>query len=135
MAETYTHTRPHSRPGARSAPQPTRASELDRLEKLAHKMDTLFRIPLTSIRVGLDSLVGLLPGIGDTAALAPAAYIVYRAHQMGAPRSLLGRMGANVCIDWLVGSIPLVGDLFDVGFKANRRNVALLRRHFDRSEV
>ena len=132
MAETYTHTRPGPQP--RTA-VPTRASELDRLEKLAHNMDTLFRIPLTSIRVGLDSILGLLPGVGDTAALAPAAYILYRAHQMGAPPSVLGRMGANVGVDWLVGSIPLVGDLFDVGFKANRRNVALLRRHFDRSEV
>lgn len=108
-----------------------RQAELDDLEALAHKMDTLFRIPLTSIRVGLDTILGLIPGLGDTASALPAGYIVYRAHRMGAPKPLLVRMGVNAGIDWIIGSIPLVGDLFDLGFKANRRNVALLRRHFE----
>lgn len=123
------------------SPSPTAADtrdrpvnpELEDLESLAHKMDTLFRIPGTSIRVGLDTILGLIPGIGDTATMLPAGYIIYRAHRMGAPRSLLTRMGVNAGIDWVIGSIPLVGDLFDLGFKANRRNVALLRRHLERA--
>lgn len=105
-------------------------AELDRLDRLAHRMDTLFTIPGTSIRVGLDTILGLVPGIGDTATAIPAGYIVYRAHRMGMPRIKLARMGVNAGIDWLVGSIPLVGDLFDLGFKANRRNVRMIRAHF-----
>ena len=103
--------------------------ELDTLERLARRMDSAFRIPLTGIRIGWDSLLGLIPGVGDAAALAPAGYIVYRAHQMGAPRHVLVRMGGNIALDAVLGSVPLLGDLFDIGFKANRRNVALLRKH------
>ena len=106
--------------------------ELHRLERLEHGMDTLFRIPGSDIRVGLDTILGLLPGIGDTATMLPAAYIVYCAKRLGVPRALLVRMSGNVAIDWLVGSIPVLGDLFDLGFKANRRNVKMLRRHLGR---
>lgn len=116
------------------AVHPDREAELARLEALAHRMDTFFRVPLIGMRVGLDSILGLIPGIGDTATALPAAYIVYRAHRLGAPTLLLARMGVNVGVDWVIGSIPLVGDLFDLGFKANRRNVALLREHFDRKD-
>ncbi len=105
--------------------------ELDRLERLAAQMDSAFRIPLTRIRVGWDSILGLIPGIGDAAALAPAGYILYRAHQRGTPKPVLARMAGNVALDVAVGAIPVVGDLFDVGFKANRRNVALLRKHHE----
>ncbi|MFQ6548183.1 DUF4112 domain-containing protein [Aestuariibius sp. 2305UL40-4] len=103
--------------------------ELEALERLARRMDSAFRIPLTGIRIGWDSLIGLIPGIGDAAAVAPAGYIVYRARQLGAPDHLLLRMGSNIVLDAVLGSMPLLGDLFDVGFKANRRNVALLRKH------
>lgn len=116
------------------APKPRHTAdthaELEELERIAHRMDTLFRLPIVNVRVGMDSILGLIPGIGDTISLAPAAYIIWRGHNLGAPAHLTGRMAANVGIDWLVGAIPLVGDLFDVGFKANRRNVALLRSHF-----
>ncbi|MDF0600043.1 DUF4112 domain-containing protein [Psychromarinibacter sp. C21-152] len=122
------------RPAARPRPLSAyRRDELARLEDLAHRMDTMFRIPMTEIRVGLDTILGLIPGIGDTATAIPAGYIVYRGYKLGAPKSLLVRMGVNAGIDWLIGSIPLVGDLFDLGFKANRRNVRLLRRHFERT--
>jgi hypothetical protein len=97
-------------------------------------MDSMFRIPGTGIRIGLDSLLGLIPGVGDVAALGPAGYIVYSAHRMGAPKSLLARMGVNVGVDAVIGSIPLIGDIFDVGWKANRRNVALLRRHIEATQ-
>ncbi len=104
---------------------------LDRLDRLAHRLDSAFRIPGTRIRLGYDSLLGLVPGIGDVASVAPAAYIVLESQRMGVPTSLLVRQAANIGIDALVGSVPLVGDLFDVGYKANRRNVALLRRHLE----
>ncbi|SFP46891.1 protein of unknown function [Tranquillimonas alkanivorans] len=109
----------------------SRNAELERLERLADRMDAAFRIPVVGVRVGWDSILGLIPGIGDAAALAPASYIVYRAHRLGAPPPLLARMGVNVGVDALIGTIPLVGDLLDIGLKANRRNVALLRRHVE----
>ena len=92
----------------------------------------LVRIPGTRIRVGLDSMLGLVPGIGDLLALVPAGYIVAQAARMGATPSLLVRMGANIGLDAAIGAVPLIGDIFDIGWKANRRNVGLLRRHLDR---
>lgn len=106
---------------------------LDRLDDLARRLDAAFRIPGTRIRLGYDSIIGLIPGIGDAAALAPGAWIVLESHRMGAPRSVLARQVLNVGIDAVVGTIPVIGDVFDVGWKANRRNVALLRRHLERS--
>ncbi|EIE50529.1 uncharacterized protein DUF4112 [Salipiger aestuarii] len=90
-------------------------------------MDRAFRLPFTRIRLGWDSIIGLVPGVGDTLALAPAAWIVSQAHQAGAPRHILGQMGVNIGIDWVIGLLPLIGDLLDVGYKANTRNAALLR--------
>jgi len=106
--------------------------DIDRLDALADLMDSRFRIPGTGLRFGLDSLVGLIPGLGDAATLLPALYILAKARQMGAPAHLQLWMIANIGIDFLIGAIPLIGDLFDFGFKANRMNVAMLRRHLDR---
>jgi hypothetical protein len=117
----------------RTRPIPDLRRDLDALDGLADLMDSRFRVPGTSIRFGLDGLVGLIPGIGDGLVTLPAFYILARAHRLGAPTSLLVRMAANVGIDFLIGSIPLIGDLLDVGYKANRRNVALLREHFVRA--
>jgi hypothetical protein len=105
---------------------------LSRVERLAHRMDRAFRLPGTRIRVGWDSILGLVPGIGDTLALAPAAYIMQTAYQMGVPKSTLARMGVNVGVDWLIGLVPLAGDILDVGYKSNTRNAQLLRRHVER---
>jgi len=74
------------------------------------------------------------PGIGDTLAALPAAYIILRARQLDASNSVVARMAANAVVDTRIGAVPLFGDLFDVGFKANRRNVALLRRHLSRGD-
>ena len=104
---------------------------LDRLDHLAGRMDSAFRIPGTGIRVGWDSILGLIPGIGDIAALTPAAYIIVESHRMGAPKSVLMRQSVNVAIDSAIGAIPLIGDLFDIGYKANQRNVKILRKHLD----
>jgi hypothetical protein len=104
---------------------------VERLERLAWWLDDRFRIPGTNITFGLDSLIGLVPGVGDSAAALGAAYFIVQAYQLGLPRGVLFRMAFNVLLDLAVGSIPLLGDIFDVGFKANRRNMALLKRHLD----
>ncbi|UWR18001.1 MULTISPECIES: DUF4112 domain-containing protein [Sulfitobacter] len=105
--------------------------DLDRLRGLARTMDSALRVPVLGIRLGWDSILGLIPGVGDVLALAPAGYILKEAHRMGASRSVLARMGANVGIDLAIGAIPLIGDIFDVGWKANIRNVDLLHRHLE----
>lgn len=110
-----------------------RVQEIADLERLADLMDSRFRVPGTDIRFGLDAVLGLVPGVGDGLVSLPGVYIIVRAHRMGAPFLLLSRMALNLTIDLVVGAIPLLGDLFDVGFRANRRNVALLRRHFSRA--
>ncbi|MFD2738786.1 DUF4112 domain-containing protein [Sulfitobacter aestuarii] len=108
------------------------AADLHRLRKLARNMDSAFRLPVIGTRIGWDAILGLIPGVGDAVALAPSAYIIKEAHRLGVPRSALMRMGANVGIDWAIGTIPLLGDLFDIGWRANIRNVDLLDRHLSR---
>ena len=106
--------------------------ELQRLRDLARLLDSQFQIPGTNFRVGWDSLIGLIPGIGDAVTGVISAGIIARASQLGVPRSVLMRMGANVAIDVVVGAVPLLGDLFDMAWKANKRNVRILERYFDR---
>lgn len=102
------------------------------MEFLASLMDDRWSLPGTRIRLGLDALLGLIPGIGDLAGGAISAYLMAQAHRAGAPRRILWRMAGNVIVDTLLGSVPLLGDLFDVGFRANRRNLRLLQRHLNR---
>lgn len=102
---------------------------LQRVARLAYWLDDRFRIPGTRLRVGLDGLLGLIPGIGDTATALIAAYVVLEAARLGIPKAMLARMLANVGIDYIVGLVPLVGDLGDFAWKANRRNARLLRDH------
>jgi Domain of unknown function (DUF4112) len=97
------------------------------LEQLSRWMDGLFRIPGTGWRFGLDALVGLVPGVGDFATTAVSIYIIASGVRYRVPKVTLLRMAANVGVDHLVGSIPLVGDLFDAYWKSNQRNVELLR--------
>ena len=102
---------------------------LQRVARLAYWLDDRFRIPGTRRRIGVDGLLGLIPGIGDTATALLASYIVLEAARLGAPKTLLARMIANVGVDYVVGLVPLVGDLADLGWKANRRNARMLRDH------
>lgn len=111
----------------------THHARLKRLESMAHRMDTAIRIPIIGLRVGYDSIIGLIPGIGDILTIAPSAWIIIEAKRLGAPGHVVSRMIANTATDSLIGMIPIVGDLFDATFKANRRNVALLRQHLERS--
>jgi hypothetical protein len=110
---------------------PPRA-RLERLEWLANLLDTAVVIPGTRIRFGADAVLGLAPGLGDAITTGVALWIVYEARQLGAPLHLVARMVGNVAVDGLFGSVPLVGDVFDVMWRANRRNVALLRDHLAR---
>ncbi|HEX6144887.1 MAG TPA: DUF4112 domain-containing protein [Geminicoccaceae bacterium] len=112
------------RTGARADPETIR-----RLNKFAELLDSQFQIPGTRFRMGLDGLIGLIPGVGDTATALLASYVLLEAYRLNAPTSLILRMLANIGIDWAVGSIPLAGDVFDVAFKVNKRNVAMLLRH------
>ena len=96
------------------------------MRDLARVLDEAVRIPGTNIRIGLDALLGLLPGGGDVAGGVFSGLIILQAARAGAPAPVLGRMLANVEIDVVVGAIPLLGDLFDVAWRANTRNVRLL---------
>ena len=96
------------------------------MRDLARVLDEAIRIPGTNIRIGLDALLGLLPGGGDIAGGLFSGLIILQAARAGAPTPVLGRMLANVAIDVVVGAIPILGDVFDVAWRANSRNVRLL---------
>jgi hypothetical protein len=99
------------------------------LERLAHWLDSVFEIPGIRLRFGIDALLGLLPGVGDTASALASIYILQAATRFGVSRITIARMTVNIMVDLLVGAFPIVGDIFDVYWKANRKNVELLRRH------
>lgn len=96
------------------------------MKRLTRLMDTAVGIPGTRFRVGLDGLVGLIPGLGDAVGLGTSIYIILLAHRLGVPRHRLAAMGFNVVLDAVGGTLPIVGDVFDMAFKANRRNLELL---------
>ncbi len=100
----------------------------ENLDQLARVLDDVFQVPGTSIRFGLDALIGLIPGVGDFITGAASFLIIFAAWERGLPRVTLARMVANVAIDSLVGSMPMVGDLFDAAWKSNRKNYNLLLR-------
>jgi hypothetical protein len=102
---------------------------LERLRRLGYLLDNSIPIPGTRFRIGLETIIGLVPGVGDMVGGGFSLYIILQAARMGVPASLLARMGWNLFIDVVVGAVPFLGDLFDAGFKANMRNLALLDRH------
>ena len=104
-------------------------------EKLAWLLDGLVRVPGTNFRFGLDSIIGLVPGVGDVVGLLLGATILYESVRVGAPRPLILRMLGNAAADALGGLIPGIGDLFDFAFKSNQRNARLLMEHLDRVEA
>ena len=108
------------------------ANAIAELDLLAALLDSRWRIPGTSIRFGLDALVGLVPVLGDAATGIVSVYIVSRARSCGAGRTLVARMLGNVLLDTVGGSVPILGSIFDIYFKANNRNIRLLRRHLER---
>lgn len=108
---------------------PLQRTKLHRVRWLGYLLDEQFRIPGTGYRIGLDGLLGLLPGIGDTVGALLSIYVLFEAIQIGVPRTTLLRMVANVALDTVVGAVPVLGDVFDVAWKANKKNVALLNAY------
>ncbi|HEY8537761.1 MAG TPA: DUF4112 domain-containing protein [Steroidobacteraceae bacterium] len=110
-------------------PGPANAqARLERLRSLAWLLDNSIPLP-GGFRIGLDALIGLIPGVGDAIGALMSVFILNEARLLGAPRSVLLRMSGNVLLETLIGAIPFAGDLFDAGFKANMRNLALLERY------
>lgn len=103
--------------------------ELVWLERAAWLLDDAFEVPILGRRIGLDPVLGLIPGGGDTVAALMSAGTLLTAVRLGTPRIVVARMGLNIGFDYLTGLIPFLGDLFDFAFKSNRRNLALLRQH------
>jgi hypothetical protein len=121
-------------PSGREAPDRSGAPRDARVETVrvvAELMDDAIPIPGTSLRIGLDPILGLIPGIGDVLGAAVSTWILVAASRLGAPPSVLARMGVNVAVDAVFGLLPFAGDLFDVGWKANRRNARLLEGWLD----
>ncbi len=110
--------------------QITNQRGLKDIEKLAKLMDAQFKVPGTNIRFGLDSLIGLIPGVGDLSTFAVSGYMVWIMANNGASGFLLARMVLNILIDAIVGMVPLLGDIFDIAFKANIRNMRLMQQHY-----
>ncbi|MFD2237380.1 DUF4112 domain-containing protein [Aureimonas populi] len=104
---------------------------LERLARFAKMMDTAFRIPGTNIRFGADALISLFPAIGDSIAAGMGLVIVNEARKLGLPYTKIARMVGNLGIDALFGAMPVAGTVFDVYFKAHKRNVAIILDHFD----
>src|SRR5215813_10741403 len=105
----------------------SRGARIARIEALATLLDTALVIPGTGVRFGLDALIGLFPVVGDIITTALSLFIVHEAYQLGAPGHVIVRMLGNVALDGVFGAVPLVGDAFDVLWRANRRNVRLLQ--------
>jgi Domain of unknown function (DUF4112) len=122
---------------ARSMPRVERLVSQDidaamaRITMVARLMDSLFAIPGTKVRVGLDAIIGLVPVVGDLISQAISTYIIWEAHQLGVSKLTLLRMFANTIADTFIGAVPVAGDLFDVAFRANMKNLRLLEKHLE----
>jgi hypothetical protein len=100
-----------------------------RIGRVTHALDELVAVPGTSIRVGLDPVIGLIPVVGDAVAAVVGVWVIGEAARFGIPRLVLGRMAVNLIVDLAIGAIPFLGDLFDFAFRSNSANLELFRRH------
>jgi hypothetical protein len=124
--------RPATPRGARRRSAHADRREVEHARLLARVLDDAIPIPGTSYRIGLDPLLGLVPGVGDLLGAVLSTWILVVASRLGAPPTVIARMGLNLALDALVGLVPVAGDLFDVGWKANARNLRLLEGWLDR---
>ncbi len=108
---------------------PPSRSQVHELERLGQVLDSAFAISGTPFRIGLDGILGFIPGVGDTMGAALSTYIIFKAARLGIPKRVLLRMAGNVALETVVGMVPIAGDIFDIAWKANIRNLALLRTH------
>jgi hypothetical protein len=106
-----------------------RLRNLNRIRRISRFMDTAFKIPVIGFKVGWDPIIGLIPGAGDLVATAISAYVIVLAARFHLPAGVLKKMVLNIGLEALVGTIPLVGDIFDAYYKANVRNLVLLETH------
>jgi hypothetical protein len=121
-----------------SSPNPPNQSQiasLRRLRQISHLLDNAIPIPGTRYRIGLDPILGLIPGGGDLISSIFAGYVVFKAAQLGAPRETLVQMAANIVFDTVAGTVPVAGDLLDVTWKANVKNIELLDAHLGSPEA
>jgi hypothetical protein len=119
-------------PGANPFANLTREQRLARLDAIAKLLDVAFVVPGTNFRYGIDGLIGLIPVVGDIITTAISLWLVREARALGAPWHITARMLANVAVDGAIGLVPVAGDAFDVMFRANVRNVRMLKRWLDR---
>jgi hypothetical protein len=115
-------------------PNKSQIASLRRLRQISHLLDNAIPIPGTRYRIGLDPILGLIPGGGDLIGSIFAGYIVFKAAQLGAPRETLIQMAANIVFDTVAGTVPVAGDLLDVAWKANVKNIELLDAHLGSPE-
>ena len=112
----------------------SQAASLRRLRRISHLLDNAIPIPGTKYRIGLDPILGLIPGGGDLLGSVFAGYVVFKSAQMGVPQETLLKMAANIVFDTVAGTVPVAGDLFDVAWKANVKNIELLDAHLGSPE-
>ena len=115
-----------------SLPSADTGDRLARIARVAALLDSRFLVPVIGVRVGWDSILGVIPGIGDAVTTVPAGWMIWQGYQMGARKRTLARMGLNAGIDLIVGGVPIIGDLFDVAFKSHKKNLALLQSDMQR---
>lgn len=111
---------------------PSRADAVRRMEMMAKLLDNAFVIPGTKQRVGIDAIIGLIPGLGDIATTLLSSYVIWEARNLGVSRIAIGRMLSNLAIHATVGAIPIIGDVFDAFFRVNQRNLRIVRAQLDR---
>lgn len=120
------------RPPRSGTPPADHEKSRERLRRLAHVLDSSVPLP-GGYRIGVDGIIGLIPGLGDAAGALLSSYILLEGHRLGASAPVLMRMAFNILLETVVGLVPVAGDLFDFAWKANRRNVALLEDHLGES--
>jgi len=114
-----------------AVPQTELEKRLQHIESLSHMLDDKFRIPGTGIKFGYDSIIGLIPGIGDTVSVGLSSYLIYLGKKCGVKKRTLFKMSWNITVDFFIGLIPLIGDIFDVANKANLKNTKLIAAHLE----
>jgi hypothetical protein len=111
---------------------PSKGDAIRRMEMMAKLLDNAFVIPGTKQRVGIDAIIGLIPGLGDVATTLLSSYVIWEARNLGVSKIAIGRMLSNLAIHATVGAIPIVGDVFDAFFRVNQRNMRIVRAQLQR---
>ena len=111
---------------------PSQGDAIRRMEMMAKLLDNAFVIPGTNQRVGIDAIIGLVPGLGDIATTLLSSYVIWEARNLGVSRVAIARMLTNLAIHASVGAIPILGDVFDAFFRVNQRNMRIVRAQLDK---